>query len=332
LHSVEQLAPDSQRLAKRVLSAAKNYATSDARIRVLVKTLADPNINVRSTAFRQIKQVGPQGYAAMLEVFGDKTLTDLWPGVRGAVRRLGDEATEILLAGATCGNPQIQVESYYGLVNLGTNEAIDLISFLYLSPNTPQNIKTFAEKRLREYFGGSIDRSALIANLSRKANQNLRGQRKNTSSNAQVSVWQYQPATNKFMSNRVSLVVASRIRAASMARLLVEIDPHNAQNRELFLLASIESAKKQAGPDAPIDAKAVLKTGESGSIGVEPVAEPVVEPRNHSCIDRNLRTVKRTKRFQRFVHRAGRQQSFGQMHIVGRAVFAVCCVGCHCGA
>jgi len=169
LHSVEQLSPDSQRLAKRVLSAAKNYATSDARIRNLVKTLADPNINVRSTALRKIKQVGPQGYAAMLEVFGDEKLKDLWPGV-----------------------------------HLGTNEAIDLISFLYLSPNTPQNVKTFAERRLRVYFGGSIDRSSLVANLSRKANQNLRGQRKNTSSNARVKVWQYQAASNKFESNRVS--------------------------------------------------------------------------------------------------------------------------------
>jgi len=32
LHSVEQLSPDAQRLAKRVLSAAKSYSTSDARI------------------------------------------------------------------------------------------------------------------------------------------------------------------------------------------------------------------------------------------------------------------------------------------------------------
>ena len=259
LHSVEQLSPDSQRLAKRVLSAAKNYATSDARIRTLVKTLADPNINVRSTAFGKLRQIGPQGYAAMLEVFGDKKLNDLWPGVRGAVRRLEDDATEILVAGATCGNPQIEVESYYGLANLDTNEAIDLISFLYLSPKTPQNVKTFAERRLREYFGGSIDRSSLIANLSRKANLNLRGQRKNTSSNARVSVWQYQAANNKFESTRVSLVVASRIRAAKLAQLLFEIDPSNSQNRELFLLASIESAKKQAGPDTPIDAQAVLK-------------------------------------------------------------------------
>ena len=259
LHSVEQLSPDSQRLAKRVLSAAKNYATSDARIQSLVKTLADPNINVRSTAFRKIKQVGPQGYAAMLEVFGDEKLKDLWPGVRGAVRRLEDDATEILVAGATCGNPQIEVESYYGLANLGTNEAIDLISFLYLSPQTPQNVKTFAQRRLREYFGGSIDRSSLIANLSRKANLNLRGRRKSTSSDARVSVWQYQAASNKFESTRVSLVVASRIRAASQAQLLFEIDPYNIQNRELFLLASIESAKKLAGPDTPIDAKAVLK-------------------------------------------------------------------------
>ena len=259
LHSVEQLAPDSQRLAKRVLGASKNYSTSDARIRGLVKTLADPNINVRSTAFRKIKQVGPQGYAAMLEVFGDEKLQDLWPGVRGAVRRLENDATEILVAGATCGNRQIEVESYYGLANLGTTEAIDLISFLYLSPKTPQNVKTFAERRLQEYFGGSIDRSSLIANLSRKANQNLRGQRKNASSNAQVNVWQYQAASNKFESTRVSLGVASRIRAASQAELLFEIDPYNLQNRELFLLASIESAKNQAGPDTPIDAKALLK-------------------------------------------------------------------------
>ena len=259
LHSVEQLAPESQRLAKRVLGAAKSYATSESRIQTLVKTLADPDINVRSAAFQKLKQIGPAGYVAMLEIFGHTKQTDLWPGVRGAIRRLGDDATEVLVAGATCGNRQIEVESYYGLANLQTNEAIDLISFLYLSPKTPQNVRTFAQQRLQRYFGGSIDRSSLIANLSAKANRNLRGTRKNVSSAGKVSVWQYQAASNKFQSTRVSLEVASRIRAAKLAQLLFEIDPNSVQNRELFLLASIESAKKQAGPDTPIDAKAVLK-------------------------------------------------------------------------
>lgn len=259
LHSVEELAPDSQSFAKRVLSAARNYATSDARIRSLVKTLSDPDINVRSAAFEKIKIVGPQAYAAMLEVFGDDARSDLWPGVRGAVRRLGDDATEVLVAGATCGNRQIEVESWFGLANLKTEEAIDLISFLYLSPQTADNVKAFAETRLRNYFGGSIDRSSLIAGLGRKANQSLRGHRNEISSDAKVSVWQYQPAANKFQLSRVSLAVASRIRAAHMAQLLVEIDPANRQNRALYLLSAIESAKKQAGPDTPVDAKALLK-------------------------------------------------------------------------
>jgi hypothetical protein len=83
LHSVEQLAPESQRLAKRVLGTAKSYATSESRIQTLVKTLADPDINVRSAAFQKLKQIGPAGYVAMLEIFGHTKQTDLWPACVG---------------------------------------------------------------------------------------------------------------------------------------------------------------------------------------------------------------------------------------------------------
>ena len=259
LHSVDQLAPESQQLAKRVLSAARNYANSAPRIDQMVATLADKDINVRSAAFSRIKSVGPQAYAVMLEVFADDSKSALWPGVRGAVRRLGNDATEILIAGATSGNRRIEVESYFGLANLDSIDAIELISYLYLSPKTPVNVKSFAEARIRDYYGGSFNPQQLTQELSVKANALLRGQQKKVDSDAKVSVWQYDKASKTFKYNRVSLAVASRIRAAKLAGLLNEIDPANAQNRQLFLLASIESAKKQAGPDMPIDVKAILK-------------------------------------------------------------------------
>ena len=259
LHSIDQLAPESRQLAKRVLSAARNYANSAPRIDQIVKTLADKDINVRSAAFRQIKSVGPPAYAAMLEVFADDSKSDLWPGVRGAVRRLGNDATEVLIAGATSGNRRIEVESYFGLANLDSREAIDLITYLYLSPKTPSNVRTFAEAKVRDYYGGSFNSQQLTSQLSIKANELLRGQQKNADSDAMVSVWQFDETSKTFKYNRVSLAVASRIRAAKLAGLLYEIDPADAQNRQLFLLASIESEKKQVGPDAPIVAQAILK-------------------------------------------------------------------------
>ena len=259
LHSIDELAPDSQRFAKRVFGAARNYSTSEARIQKLVTTLADPNINVRSAAFRKIKLVGPKAYAAMLEVFGDRSRSKLWPGVRGAVRRLSADATDLLIVGATCGNRQIEVESYFGLANLNTEKAIDLIGFLFLAPQTPDNVKTFAETRLKSYFDGTVDRAALIADLSTKAHQNLRARQKSVSTSAQVNVWQYDTENNKFQFQPVSLDIAGRIEAARVARLLAEIEPQNQSNRKLFLLTGIESAKKQVGPDDVLDSQAVLK-------------------------------------------------------------------------
>ena len=259
LHSIDEMAPESQRFAKRVLNAARNYSTSEVRIQKLVTTLADPDINVRSGAFRKIKLVGPKAYAAMLEVFGDQSRSELWPGVRGAVRRLSADATDLLIVGATCGNRQIEVESYFGLANLNTEKAIDLISYLFLAPQTPGNVKTFAETRLKRYFDGTIDRAALIADLNAKAHQNLRARQKSIRTNAQVNVWQYDSKNNKFQFQPVSLDIAGRIEAARVARLLAEIEPQNLRNRKLFLLTGIESAKKQVGPDGILDSQAVLK-------------------------------------------------------------------------
>ena len=258
LHATDELAPAGQTFAKQVLAAAKTYSSSTQRLGDLVKQLSNANINVRSNALAQLKRIGSPAYAAMLEVFADENRQAEFNGIRGALQRLGDDATELLVAASRSGNAQIEAESYVALTKLRSKAALNVVGYLYLSPKTSASVKQLAESALQRAYG-SIDRQRLYCDIADGAQASLKVIETSFDSQAKVNDWTYDREKKKFVQSRISPSLAAKRMAAIQAELLYNIQPDTTFNRQLFMLTQLESAKRTVGPDGIVDSKSLLK-------------------------------------------------------------------------
>ena len=258
LHATDALAPTGQTFAKQVLGAAKAYAASPQRIDQLVKKLSDEEISVRSNALNQLKRIGTPAYAAMLDVFADENRSAEFNGIRGAVQHLGDDATEVLIAAARSGNDQLQAEAYVALTKLRSEEALEVVGYLYLSPKTSSSVKQLALRSLERAYG-TVDRQRLYCDIADDAKASLKVIETAFDSQAQVNAWMFDKQKKKFIRARIPAALAAKRLAAIQAELLYEIQPGTTFNRQLFMLTQLESAKRAVGADDSIDAKALLK-------------------------------------------------------------------------
>ncbi len=258
LHATDELAPTGQAFAKQVLGAAKAYAVSPQRIGALVKQLSHEEISVRSNALNQLKRIGTPAYAAMLEVFADKNRSAEFNGIRGAVQHLGNDATEVLIAAARSRNDQLQAEAYVALTKLRSEEALEVVGYLYLSPKTSSSVKQLALKSLERAYG-TVDRQRLYCDIADGAKASLKVIETAFDSQAQVNDWTFDNQKKKFIRSRIPAALAAKRLAAIQAELLYEIQPGTTFNRQLFMLTQLESAKRAEGPDASVDAEALLK-------------------------------------------------------------------------
>ena len=258
LHATDELAPEGRMFAKDILAAAKKFARSPERISQLIKRLSNSDINVRSTALQQLKRIGPTAYAAMLEVFADPNRQTEFSGIRGAVQRLREDATDVLIAAARSKHPRIATESYVAIMHLRTKAALKVIGYLYLSPKTPASVKQLAAQTLKRTYG-TINESQLYQQIQRGAKSSLKIMETGFNSQTTVLDWTFDPQTKRFRQDRVTTILAAKRSAAFDAELLYQIDPHSEFNRELFLLTQIDAAKQAVGPDDLIDAKALAK-------------------------------------------------------------------------
>jgi len=258
LHATDALVPIGQSFAKQVLAAAKSYAASPQRIDDLVKKLSDEDINVRSNALSQLKRIGEPAYAAMLEVFADQNRSAEFNGIRGAIQHAEDDATDVLIAAARSGNDQIQAESYVALTKLRSAKALDVVGYLYLSPNTSASVKRLAQRSLQRAYA-TVDRQRLYCDIADGAKASLKVIETSFDSQSMVNVWTFDKQQKKFIRKRVPASLAAKRLAAIQAELLYEIHPETTFNRQLFMLTQLESAKRAVGPDGIVDAEALLK-------------------------------------------------------------------------
>ena len=258
LHATDELAPAGQTFAKQVLAAAKTYSSSTQRLGDLVKQLSNDDINVRSNALAQLKRIGSPAYAAMLEVFADENRQAEFNGIRGALQRLGDDATDLLIAASRSGNAQLEAESYVALTKLRSEAALNVVGYLYLSPKTSASVKQLAGRALQRAYG-TIDRQRLYCDIADGAQASLKVIETSFGSQAKVNDWTFDRDSKKFVQSRIAPSLAAKRMAAIQAELLYNIQPGTTFNRQLFMLTQLESAKRTVGPDDIVDSKKLLE-------------------------------------------------------------------------
>ena len=260
IHANDALQPEGRELARKVLKASKTVANSPARIDDLIKTLNNPDISVRSEAFRKLRRLGEPAVAQLLEVFAQKDRVADFPGIRGALKSMGIHAQGPLLGAARANDIQVQAEALRALGYYRTSESLDVMMRAYLSPNVPDALKAIALQSLdRAKFG--YDPAIIEERLYQRSREFLTGKRPvDGAVLSSVTIWYWDNQKKKMVSSELDHLTATRVTAARRAADLYEINPALDRNRELYLLTQLEAAKRIAGPSKKTNVELIQKT------------------------------------------------------------------------
>ena len=262
IHANDALQPEGRELARKVLKASQTVANSPARIDELIKTLNNPDISVRSEAFRKLRRLGEPAVAQLLEVFAQKDRVADFPGIRGALKSMGIHAQGPLLGAARANDIQVQAEALRALGYYRTSESLDVMMRAYLSPNVPDSLKAIALQSLdRAEFG--YDPAIIEERLYQRSREFLTGKRPvDGAVLSSVTIWYWDNQKKKMIPSELDHLTATRVTAARRAADLYEINPALDRNRELYLLTQLEAAKRIAGPSKKTNVELIQKTLE----------------------------------------------------------------------
>jgi hypothetical protein len=249
LHATDQLAPEGREFSRQLLAANHKFRQSPERLDQLIGTLNDPNIAIRSRAFRSLRSIGPTAIAALIEVFADSENEDVFPGVRGALKSMGPQAIPLLRAAAVAQNPIVRAEALRALTNYRGEGVADILAAAALHTTEAQAVKAMLMRAIRDNGYSVPDSSALVTRLQCRADALLTGKQMIRGSlDPMVTVWRWDSEAKQLHSSRVTLATASRLEASRLAREAYGIEP-NPSLRCLYLLTQLETAKRMLGTE-----------------------------------------------------------------------------------
>ena len=252
--------PQGGKLARLVLASATKVGASPERMNELIKTLNDPDIRVRSGAFRKLRRLGEPAVAQLLNVFADAERKQDFPGVRGALNNMGATSQGPLLGAARSSDLQVQTEAIRTLGHYSTSESLDVMMRAYLSPKMPKFLRRIALDSLtRENF--PADPKIIEKRLYDRSQEYLLGKRQvNGSLIGDVTLWNWDAASKQLVPSNVKPATAARVIASRRASDLFEIRPDLPRNREMFLLTQLEAAKRVVGPSRRINVERLVES------------------------------------------------------------------------
>ncbi|MEM9942154.1 MAG: hypothetical protein AAF939_11255 [Planctomycetota bacterium] len=259
IHRVLEVQPEGQPVAKKFLSAARAIAVSPNRIDSLIRQLNSRDPLGRSQAFRYLNQLGEPAVAGLLNTFTDDDKIDLFPGIRAALNNIGDQAQGPMLGGTRAGDLQVRVESIRALAHVNSSEAMDELSWAYLSPKAPRYTRKIASQYLGG-FSGDVDVEAVKKRLYRRAFELLGGKTSLPNSVlGSVTLWRWDAAQKKLVPAKLDVETALRIVASRRASDLYEIEPENPKYKELYVLAQLEAAKRAVGASKQVATESMVR-------------------------------------------------------------------------
>ena len=254
-----ELQPQGRTLALKVFKAASVWANSDERISQLVEEVATGDTYQRSESFAKLNRIGDKAVAKVIEAFADDQREDQFPALRGALYAFGDAALGPLTGAAESNVPAVRIESLRALSKLEDNRAIDLLQRTALSQKTLSPYREMAAFHLAN-MGHATDVAQAEVRLRERMQRFLEGRQDPADTLiGTLDTWKWDSDSGKLLVSEIDADVGARIRAAELARTLFEINPNSQLNRELFLIAELESRKRQVGASKPIDVDQYLK-------------------------------------------------------------------------
>lgn len=258
INNLAPLQPEGHQFATAVFQASRTEAVSEERLDGLIRKLSDPNQNVRSQAFRDLRSTGQPAVAAMLSVFAEPEREGEFLAIREALRMMGEPAMWPLLGGVHAPVLQVRYEALTALARIRLPEAHDAAVAAYYAPDTPPRVREGVALGLEETYGKISTEAEALRVVADRAREFAKGKRRSGEevrldlASPYVVVWRWNDERRRLEPRNVAPATASRLIAFDRAADLYRWRPEQAEFRQFCLISYLDAEKRLAGPESKL--------------------------------------------------------------------------------
>ena len=254
-----KLQPEGRRIGESALIGARKGLVSNERLTGLFKTLSSSDISARSEAVRQLRMAGEPAVAGLLNGFSQADRVNEFPGMRTALQTLAPELPKPVIAAGFANNPQVKLEAIRALKNVKTKEALATLYLAILSPNQNDLVRSTAIDVLSSRSGVNLD-SYKMEQWFHKHTVDMLALKSTTLLHRRPEpIWAWDQNQKKIVAQESNAATNRAQTAARYARGLFESNPQSDRNRSLYILTQLELAKRQVGPNMPVEAATLVR-------------------------------------------------------------------------
>ena len=253
----KDLAPAAGGLADAVLAAVSRMAEEPKRLAALVAGLLDPSPDARARAMIGLQQGRAAAVAPILAVLADGKQAAARPVMREALVELGGDAIGPLLSALESTDAALVAQVIQAMGAMGDRKlAVELLA-AYAAAGSPAEVRQAAQAAIRRLCGALPTPLEAAGLLSQRARTYLE-QREPlaTEGDGTAAIWHWDATQQKPVMQTLPVADASRAIAARLARDAYLIAPGDAEIRNLYWTARLESAAHEQGLDKPLSADA----------------------------------------------------------------------------
>ena len=240
--------------AQQLLSATHRVLHSPARIQGLVERLEHPSAVTRQVAIHDLQQLGTSAVPPLLAVLGDANRTDSHVVIRAALVGLGGTAAKPLVAALQCPDAAVRWQVVEVLGRLKRSNVIDFLLGMMFDPQEDPRVERAAIEAVQRLVGSRPTQHEVERFLYQRSRDFLHGQPVEADDlEGRVAFWEWNESAQTVLAAAHSAEQASLITARRLASDLYLLDPENVDYRRLFVVSVLESEKRLAGLDQPLE-------------------------------------------------------------------------------
>jgi len=249
----EELGEGATKLADAVMDAAARWASDPRRMEPLIAELSHSDRAIRRSAFAELRRGGAQAVAPLMAVLADESRAAEHNSIRLALVALGEAAAEPLIGWLESDHVELKAEAVAALGRIGSRRALIYLVRPALDQRVDRRLATAARTALANMTGSlptPLEAETLLVKETERFLAGAPPARPDLDGN--VTLWTFAPEQRQPTKIVVPFDDAALYVASQTAADLHAMFPRREEYRRLYLLASLESAKRQAGLSRPL--------------------------------------------------------------------------------
>jgi hypothetical protein len=274
----EALQPEGASVANAVMQAADARMRDAQRVAGLVDRLADENAAARRLAMADLVRAGPVAVPALVKALADTAQATAHPAIEQTLTAIGQSAVEPLIVALESTNKDLRVSVMGALGHLKSREAVPYLFAPAWNEDGDAALREAARRALQEIVGSVPSRNEALSFLTRRLDAFLSGTAPGAvDEQGNVTLWMWDAAQQLPVERAWSTADAPFLKAAQLARQRYLVAPLTEDYRIMYLVTSLELAKREDGyDDRPRTAASTPIVQEAAQAGTD-VLEKVLD-------------------------------------------------------